>query len=292
MNKVKLSYEDINPFIRYAHMYTIWPSKAIQNRYSYDCRLWYIMDGSGTIILDESVFAVTKGCILYWQPGTSYSLIPEDSSKVIIIGINFNFTNNFRNKTSKSTIEFGSYKPENIFESYEFIDNTEFNKVICIYDMKKCENLFLNILDEYQLKEKNFDPIMRGYLISLLSLVSRITSTRDTKNPIDPKFYMILHYLLENYNLPLKNEDISYRFNYHPIYLNRLIKKYTGQSLHQFILSRRVQAALKLLQTTDKTIQEISYETGFGSSHYLSKYFKKIYGKSPRKYLKDGIHNI
>jgi signal transduction histidine kinase/DNA-binding response OmpR family regulator len=53
-----------------------------------------------------------------------------------------------------------------------------------------------------------------------------------------------------------------------------------------FIRSHRLQRALDLLKTTDLTVKEIAYRTGFSDPAYFSNCFQKEFGKSPSEYRK------
>ncbi len=63
--------------------------------------------------------------------------------------------------------------------------------------------------------------------------------------------------------------------------LYRKLKSITGKSTALFIRSVRLQKAKELIQTTDKTISEISYELGFNDPAWFSRVFKEEFGFSP-----------
>lgn len=63
--------------------------------------------------------------------------------------------------------------------------------------------------------------------------------------------------------------------------LYRKLKAISGKSTAVFIRSVRLQRARELLQTTDKTISEISYEIGFNDPSWFSRSFKEEFGFTP-----------
>ncbi|WP_299336298.1 helix-turn-helix domain-containing protein [uncultured Psychroserpens sp.] len=63
--------------------------------------------------------------------------------------------------------------------------------------------------------------------------------------------------------------------------LLRKIKKQTQGSASQFIREVRLQKGMKLLQETEFTISEISYQVGFSNNSYFTKCFRDYYGYSP-----------
>ncbi len=62
----------------------------------------------------------------------------------------------------------------------------------------------------------------------------------------------------------------------------RKVKRDTGLSPGHYILQFRLSKALDLLQSTDLTIGEIAWRTGFGSQNYFARSFRKRYGVPPR----------
>ncbi len=63
--------------------------------------------------------------------------------------------------------------------------------------------------------------------------------------------------------------------------LYRKIKAITENSTAVFIRSIRLKLAKELLSTTNKTISEIAYETGFNDPSWFSRAFKDEFGFSP-----------
>lgn len=69
-----------------------------------------------------------------------------------------------------------------------------------------------------------------------------------------------------------------------PTHLRRLFQKVVGMSPQQWLLERRLRKAAQLLQTTDKTVQQIADECGFESLSHFSRYFKAKFGITPSQY--------
>lgn len=63
--------------------------------------------------------------------------------------------------------------------------------------------------------------------------------------------------------------------------LLRKCKKQTGLSASQFIRKIRLEQAMEMLQDSDQTVSEVSYQVGFGSASYFIKCFREQYGYPP-----------
>jgi len=66
--------------------------------------------------------------------------------------------------------------------------------------------------------------------------------------------------------------------------VHRKLIALTGLSTSHFIRSIRLQAAKKLLKTTDQSITQIAFSVGFKEVSYFSKVFTLTYGQSPSEF--------
>ena len=66
------------------------------------------------------------------------------------------------------------------------------------------------------------------------------------------------------------------------------VKSQTGFAPIDLIKEFRLSHAVELLQTTNYSIAEVAFRSGFADSSYFGKCFRKRYGISPREYLQQG----
>ena len=71
-----------------------------------------------------------------------------------------------------------------------------------------------------------------------------------------------------------------------PYYLSRLFKRVTGQSIVDYINNRRIEAAQKLLETTELSISAVAEQTGFASAAHFRRVFHEVMGTGPLQYRK------
>jgi len=290
MKRKILSIEDIDPYIRYPHLFEVKKGFPLPSRLAYDYRLMYIYDGNGYVIVDNTKYEAEKGSLFIWRPGISYSLQPGDESGLSIIGINFDFTHN-SSKISypipPENIEI--FDEEKITEIIQFDDLEAFNGLIFLKSMQSFESLLFDIINEFTMHKRFFMQKVRGHFLFMLGDIARhVTATFTDKEGVNHKVDLILDYIRENYARSITNKEVAEHFNFHPVYINRLIVKYTGTSLHQYLIDYRISMAINLLQNSGKSVTEIAYEVGFKDVNYFSKYFKKIVGMSPRNYVVAG----
>lgn len=96
----------------------------------------------------------------------------------------------------------------------------------------------------------------------------------------------IRKFLDANYDQKITLEDLSNKFNLDPYYLQKLFKRYTGQSPTQYIIHLRMARAKTLLRSTTQSVSEIAYAVGIDNVSHFTRQFKKSEGMSPVQYRK------
>jgi len=72
--------------------------------------------------------------------------------------------------------------------------------------------------------------------------------------------------------------------HFHPVYLSRIYKEHAGISLSDYIAKERLSTACQMLRTSQVQISAIAKSTGFTSSNYFSRWFRKHIGLTPQEY--------
>jgi AraC-like DNA-binding protein len=89
-------------------------------------------------------------------------------------------------------------------------------------------------------------------------------------------------------NLSLNLKEISEGLALHPAYLSRQFSKYFDNlSFGEYVRKIRIEKAIELLETSDNSLAEIAYLTGFSDQSHFTRIFRKHTGKSPSQYKKN-----
>lgn len=120
----------------------------------------------------------------------------------------------------------------------------------------------------------------------LKELVDRAYSVISEKenSVISATIIEIKNYITNNIEKDLTLVDIAKKYFYSSQYLSKIFKEETGKNLVDFISEQRLNKAKDLITITDETIEQISKRTGFNSTTYFIRQFKKRYGVTPGNY--------
>jgi len=109
---------------------------------------------------------------------------------------------------------------------------------------------------------------------------SRALSSRN------PHLLSAIQFMSETLEAPVDCDEVAAQSGISRRQLERLFRRYVGQSPAQFYMDLRVSRAHALLNETSMNVAEIAAATGFASSSQLSSRFRKRFGLSPGAYRK------
>lgn len=90
-----------------------------------------------------------------------------------------------------------------------------------------------------------------------------------------------LDFIEENIEESLSVEYVASNFNLSKYYFHRIFSAVMGCSLNQYILSRRLHSAIKLIQDGKLSLTEISYRLNFGTQSSFTRAFKREFKLAP-----------
>lgn len=267
-----------NPFVRFADKlhfsFQRGPSKT------YDCRLLYGVDGLATVDIAGESYTITHGGMIIFQPGTEYTIYPDPTVEMIIF--DFDFTQDFQHvATSMIPCPSNTFVAEEAHPMVSFADAELFDEPVFFDNVTFIEPMLRDIVSEFQEKRLYYAGKTSTMLKSVLFELARYSKLDSKSNLLVTR---IMQYIDANISGQITNGDLGVYFNYNPNYLNRLMLRHTGKTLHKYVLQQRIALSLKLIQTTNMTIAEIAMHLGFNSPSHFSYCFKKEMGFSPMQF--------
>lgn len=91
----------------------------------------------------------------------------------------------------------------------------------------------------------------------------------------------INEYIKENFKSDLTLKSISEHFYMNPAYIGRIFKEEKGEAFSIYLNKLRIEAARKMLLSTNLMIYEVSLKCGYRDINYFRSMFKKITGINP-----------
>ena len=274
--------EKINPFVRYVHVFGRRRLQSTKPYIACDNRCFFVRRGAMELVLEEGLCRVETGQMMLIPAGCSYNFsVTEDAE---VLGINFDYTqqgSGMRAPIAPALAD--QFDRSDLLEEVCISDYFELQKPLHI---RNAAGLF-SLAEELDAEYASARAISTGILSAKMKLLlmgvaeclhadSRICGT------VDRVIAFVRLHCIER----ISNHDVGQALNFHPNYLNRLMQRHTGKSLHAYLVHCRINHAIRLLQTTTLSIGEIAMSSGFGDIQQFSKIFRQSTGQTPGEFRK------
>lgn len=239
------------------------PHYHIERRNSRIFCLEYIMEGEGSVYVDNKEYHPGKGDIYILSPGTDHCYFSSPSNPWKKIWMNV-------------------YGPlcDSLIPLYH-LDNTVLVQELDLY------SYFLRFLKTCRQKEVLTNEIFIQASCIFHEIMSRISShiftTPQSHHPVAVK---VKDYIDKNIYKKFSLEELSKIACLSPSQLNRVFKKEYSTTPYEYILTKKIETAKTLLKNTNISIKETAFQLNFADEHYFSNIFKKKCGIPPREYTK------
>lgn len=273
-----MKFNAVNPHIRFAEQIN-YRSKGKLVLVK-DCRVFYIISGHGVISIAGKKYRLLPGTLFFCRENSVYAI---ESNGITLLSLNFDL--------GQSRAEMTNSIPPVVVENEQLerkclnetiTDCDSFNSHLYIENGETYFDVLQSIVSEFAQRRIYFREKSSGILKDLLTELARdcLFSTDNSTNAI----FQAIAYINQNLEKNLTNKQLANKVGYHEYHLNRLFLKHTGKSIHQYILTRRLNEAKRLLLNTTLPMGEIAECVGFNSISHFSSYFKQVVGITPYQY--------
>ncbi|WP_238300000.1 helix-turn-helix domain-containing protein [Polaribacter irgensii] len=238
-----------------------------------------IKQAKGSHIIDFNSYELSEKQLFFIAPGQVHQIIETEKPK----GYAMTFSNQF---LIENSIPLAFISSLNLFQSYGQTPPLLTNKK----QFKLIEN-FTNQVFTYATSNAQMKDLSIGaYLKLLLIECNNICSINPIETEIDSSGDHLIRKFKESVDAHFKKEHAtSFYANVIHIttdHLTRTVKNKIGQTAKQYIQSRIITEAKRLLYFTELSNKEIGYELGFNAPANFSAFFKKHTQLSPSSFKK------
>lgn len=273
----------MTPYVRFANMLCFEQQRGPSR--TYDCRFLYTFSGSAILSMMDQEYHLQKGALVIFQSNTEYVIRPDGSITLAVF--DFDYTQDYHD-TSDYLVPCSPamFRPDHAHEQIRFTDAPALNQPFYHPNASFLEPDISEIISEFQVKKILFREKNSTQFKNLLINLIRHQQLGNINNDV---VRHVVEYIDCHPTGHISNARLGLELNYNPNYLNKLMIRHTGMTLHQYVLQSRLDYAMVLLHTTDRSVSDIALELGFHSLSHFSNYFKKETGTSPAEYRRSGM---
>lgn len=244
-------------------MHELQPHIIREDGYSYP-QILYCTKGSGTLSVGGEKTTITPYTAFYLPSGCPHEYYPEED----IWDIRWVVPSGY---AAEDTLRhFGLNSPK-IFT----LDNI----TVLEHHFRKMHEAIIadRIFGNYR---------AAGFLYDFLIEFYRLTSTAVTGVSANPAVIRAMDYINIHYAEDITMEQLCEAAEVSKQHLCRLFRTALNSRPMEYIAKRRIQAAKELLSNTSESVEDIAMETGFCTSSYFCKLFKRYEGITPTQFRK------
>lgn len=287
--KIKLETDKISP--RILTCFTNRHQNYVQgyklsHRPVYDYELEYIIDSTGSMIIDGIEYRLNPGDVIFKRPG-QYS---QGIMKYSCFFISFDMAND----TNKQR------------ETYQFMGNQSFqtyysNPLLDVIPTvfhpshpDKYRIIFENIFNQYIISSEVSQVIIRSQILYIITSIYTDIKNPNKKlyeSPYGKKIRRVIDYIQNNLDADLSLGKLARICEFSPAHFHKVFKSVVHCTPNEFIINVRLNRAKELIVKSDMPISEIAYKIGYKDIHYFCALFKKYTGTTPGRYRKKHLYN-
>jgi hypothetical protein len=160
-----MKLEEINPFIRYYAIHSSY-LQTQKNSVCYDCRLFFIIEGSGKFFIENTEYPLNPYTMIYLPPKTCYRFQFDDSNSIKLLIVNYDLTSNFSYISDVIGISMVENYDEKKLLKYDL--PTDLFKPIIQYNRKDTLEKLQKCMDVYNEKNTYYSQISSALLKLIL----------------------------------------------------------------------------------------------------------------------------
>lgn len=244
--------------------------------------IYYFIRGNANYVVGEDIYELLPGDMLLFNGSTIHRVNPQKDVPYLRSYVNF----------TESFLQ--GQVPEPMFRKLMSLFDAPSGLLIRwnVEERAEIENVYRSIYQENEREAFGYEIVLRTLLIQLLikiyrkskHLIEMLPSQQPSHSQANVR--RILQYINQNFTENINLDDLSAALHLNKYYMCHCFKEVTGYTINNYLMSKRIEEAKKLLRTTDEPIGEISEKLGFNTSVHFSRAFKQYAGVSPQNFRK------
>lgn len=254
-----------------------------------------VLRGEGRAKIKNRTFEIKEGDVYLINSGEVHSYCRVPASNIILD----------REKDSAPLFLFAQVSNHCLREYFPQIRTTVFNSGN-LRDFMKEEEVESVVNDLVESAKLYFleEPL---YQLEVLGRISRVLTkcyekvpyeiiSEAQKNTLKQKnlrIERIISYIDANFETQIRLQDLAEQENLSPTHFSHLFTSLFGVTFQDYVNIKRMEQCIRLMPNKEKTLLEISYESGFSDPKYMNRMFIKHFGYTPKEYRRRlGVEQI
>ena len=248
--------------------------------------LFLVLRGEGVAKIKSHTYDIKEGDIYLINSGEVHSYARNPQSDILLD----------HKKDSAPLFLFVQISNHCLREYFPQIRTTVFNSCnlrdyLNEEEVKEVVNLLVESAKAYFLEENLYPLKVLGNTSKVLARcyqkVPYEIISEAQKNNLKQKnlrIERIISYIDANFETQIRLQDLAEQENLSPTHFSHLFTSLFGVTFQDYVNIKRMEQCIRLMPNKEKTLLEISYESGFSDPKYMNRMFIKHFGYTPKEY--------
>lgn len=253
----------------------IYCGRLINNSYSAhfqsDIEVCYVLDGCNDVMINGETRSLTKGAFAVANSYDFHSYSTHGVSDIYVLIVPSDYLDSYRTLLQGMTF------------AQPFVEHSNRSGEL--------RQVIERLLSYHETRNS---PVARGYLHVVLGLLIEESGLvkRTSESSAAVLMRNILIDLEENYFNDISIAYLAKKYGYNKNYLSRIFNERLGCSFNFYINMRRARHAADLIRTTNLSLEEIAFRSGFHNIKTYTSAFFTCYQVTPYKYRKQMLREM
>lgn len=246
----------------------------------HDClEINYVLQGSGDYIIEQKNYPIQKGDIFIINNAERHMAVHDKDFSILVMVFDLQFI-------WDNAKEYDYLRPffnrNDHFSNRIRTDNESYLE-LCNYIQK--------IVKEYEERLDGWQMIVKASVMLFLAVLYRYYQKNNELGGDIKSFHKsyerirpILDYVHSHFLEPIGLDELAKQVMLSKTYMCSYFKDIMKMTIFEYIEQVRINHGCMLLKTSDSSITEIALQSGFNSTPYFNRIFKRILGTSPSAY--------
>jgi len=239
--------------------------------------LLLLKQAKGKHVVDFTDFPLAANQVYFISPGQVHQVLEEEKT----YGFAVLFSSQF---LAENNIPLQFIEDLSLFNNYGYAPPLDINPEESEILSQYCEEMFKFYRSDLKFKEQAISSYLKLFMIQCNNLC--------TLQSDHPQKLEAGHMILRNFKQLVdarhstwhQTSEYADALSVTPDHLNRVVKSLVGKTAKEFIQSRILLSAKRMIYFTDLTAKEIGFQLGFSEPANFSAFFKKQTGDSPSNF--------
>ncbi len=225
----------------------------------------FVDDGHGTHILNGVEKEFSRGTLSILSPYDFHSYNLDLPKGDRLSTYSFHFSESFPDPSVAARLRLISGK------QLQLRDEEGYRRLLGEFSL---------LFEECASDRRDRDEMVRNILSRIVLYACRSSESKSGQGPTG-KVFPEIRFIEENFRQQIGVADVARAAGFSEDYFSKLFKKRYGITFQEYLSERRLQWAYRLVLSSDRSIIDIAFDSGFNSHTYFCRCFKQRYGVSP-----------